>query len=688
MGKGIVITTATLPSIRFPRLRHEWPGVPGERELLIPTTIPRPSEFANDHLWLVPGGYGIPGKLTLKPCQIFPTDLIVEWHGSRRVIFKGPTRTAKSLMAEVGMFWAMKFLGVNGVVAYAEDGTVSTMFRTKIAPMIRGEHGHNKILRELWDGKADNLTQEKIILKNCFWRTASAQGLNDLASFGAGFVYGSEVAKWERMSDNPIAKLYGRQDDYPMELRYSIIESSPREIGDYLHQECFKPGTLIVEPHYPCPVCGEYQTLRDSQLKLRDNGTEDPSRQAARLRYEREKAVYYQCIHCNQEITESGRREMDSRVVYAAPSQVDITVKKRHEQTGEKIDRSGNVIGPTRDQYDQICVTWNRGVDLNFPFYEWLARFFESCHSADKYQLYENETNARHFETNTDRRTEISALESKRSDYHMIATAKNDNYIPDEVLDITAALDSQKDHFYYLIMGWGTHRAAWVLRYGMIYCPITSPYYSDPAIVLQTVTEELIIKNPLVKRDGSQLGIRGMLVDRGGIRPTSSTDYLVRNVPGLMAYIGAARDDPSKDLIYKSEKGPWFMGKTERLSERISQLLETDMFYLPADCGIEFMNQILRQYHEEIEDAHGNKKTVWRHGGEDHYRDCLNYNYAVGELLQHDLILRNSIYVEKLKELAHPAKQEPEVKRPEPEPRQEDHRHGSPMDYFRRSSER
>ena len=50
------------------------------------------------------------------------------------MIFKGPMQTAKSLMAKGCMFWAMKYLGINGIVAYAEDGTVSSMFRKKIAP--------------------------------------------------------------------------------------------------------------------------------------------------------------------------------------------------------------------------------------------------------------------------------------------------------------------------------------------------------------------------------------------------------------------------------------------------------------------------------------------------------------------------------------------------------------------------
>ena len=96
------------PIIKFGSKYNEYRLFPGELANLSMETRLLPSDFANTHLKLVPGGYDSPGKLTLKPYQIEPVNAIVDWWGKRRIAFQGPTRTAKSMMTEVVMFWGMK----------------------------------------------------------------------------------------------------------------------------------------------------------------------------------------------------------------------------------------------------------------------------------------------------------------------------------------------------------------------------------------------------------------------------------------------------------------------------------------------------------------------------------------------------------------------------------------------------
>ncbi len=36
--------------------------------------------------------------------------------------------------------------------------------------------------------------------------------------------------------------------------------------------------------------------------------------------------------------------------------------------------------------------------------------------------------------------------------------------VPDEVLVLTAGVDVQKDHFYYVIRGWGYYEESWLIR--------------------------------------------------------------------------------------------------------------------------------------------------------------------------------------------------------------------------------
>ena len=638
------------PIIKFGSKYNEHRLFPGEFANLSMEHRLLPSDFANTHLKLVPGGYDSPGKLTLKPYQIEPVNAIVDWWGKRRIAFQGPTRTAKSMMTEVVMFWGMRYLNINGVVCYSEHDTVSLVFRTRIAEMIRG----NKILRELWDGVDDNLTVKNILLRNCMWRATSAQDLNDLASTGAGFVIGSEVSKWQKKKDNAILKLYGRQDSTPEEFRRSIIETSPYEVGDMFHESVYRPGTIVLQPHYPCPICGEYQVFDDSNIKLRREEVEDHSKQAAMLRDEKEKAVVYRCPHCQQEIKERDRRDIDARVIWAAPAQVAVTRKRVWEQHGETIDKSGNVSGLPRTRYDMVCFNWNRSVDIeNFTWYEWLARFFDACHRPQMFHTYENETNSRFWEPVIDQRTEVSTLEAKRGDYYMRPGGGNNDFVPDDVLIVTAGIDSQDKEFYYVLVGWGAYKSAYILRYGTIYCPMLDIKYTDRTVLLNTFREGFIGRNAMQKSDGTIMPIRLALIDRGGHRK-EDVDLLTANIPILQGYVGLTRNDPKKRLVYRSHEGPFYMAQAERLSEEVSNLIDSDNFHIPWDSGLDFMKQILNHFHTIEADKWGNEKTVWHKIRPDHYRSCLNMAYGTGELLNFDTLLNDERVVASL------------VKNPEP----------------------
>jgi len=653
--------------------QHQYPITDRERSAGKFEDIPRISDFLNEQIKLVPPGYDTPGKLTLKPYQIEPVNAPMIWNGARRVAYRLPTRCFKSGMAEGVAFWAMKYKNIGGIVCYSEHGTCGTVFRARISPMIK----LNPCLRELWDGKDDNLTQDNIFLKNGLWRATSSQDIHDLATFGAGFVYGSEVAKWvrsEKTKSDPVDMLYGRQDGYPMELRMSIIESSPYLIGDPLYKEVYKAGTLILQPHYPCPKCGEYHVYRDGNIRLRNPEVPDPHNQAAMLRDLKEAACYYECPNCHQEITETERRAMDQRVVWAAPTDPDISLKKQWSQVGEKIDRSGNVSGVRREGFGMVCFDANRSVDLTFTFYEWLARYFQSCKDQGKFQLYENETNARHFEREVDHKVELTAMEAKKSGYRYWMRAADidgrpivcadgtpvDNYIPDDVLVVTAGVDAQDREFFYEIHGWGAHMESWVLRYGQIYCPIHDPDYADPRRILEIFRKGFLLDNILSKRSGAILDIRAAVIDRGGHR-TADVDMLSSNIKNLVGYVGLTRSDPKRPLIFKSEgkdghgnQNPFFVGQGERLSEETGLLIATDMWHLPQDAGTDFMRQCQNQYHTTELDTHGNERRVWHKVRPDHYRSCLNYSLAAAELLKLPEILSRPEAVEALRKASEP----------------------------------
>lgn len=617
-------------NFEFPKIKHIYPLTDPEIRAFEIRPRPLPSDWANENINLVTGGYDIPGKLTLKQYQIEPVNAIVKY---RRLIFCGSTRTFKSGITDIIAFYGMRFLGVNGCIAYSETETARLIFKTRIRPMIE----HNKELRELWDGNQDNLTMENILLKGSFWRIASAQNKNDLATTGAGFVIGSEVAKWEKMDFNPVDMMYGRQDAYPLELRKSVIESSPYEVGDYLYQEMFKHGNLILVPQVPCPICGKYQELIDSQIKLRgvdnQNEVDKSDHNAARIRNDKETACYYECIYCKQEIRERDRFDIEKKIKYVAP-EIMIPGDDKILQQAERILDDGTIVNEAaRERRDTVVFKWNRLVDSTFTFYECLARFFEGVHHPEKKKVYDNETMSR-FTYKKTGRVEIGNFDKKKRNY---SHTGNLAIVPDGVLIITAGIDAMDKDFHWVIQGWGAGMASWILQYGVIYCPIAQDTITSKENMLQKFKEDFF-KIPLVNSSGKSHAVRLAFIDRGGHRP-SDVDYIVSKIPFIQAYIGSNRPDPKKDLIYKSENGNYFMGQSETFSEHVGMLMDTDMWYLPMDVSSDFISQATAQYHVSKKTPEGNTRTIWVKEPQDHYRSCLNMSYAAAKMLNLDTAL-------------------------------------------------
>ncbi|MDD5363410.1 MAG: phage terminase large subunit family protein [Ignavibacteria bacterium] len=636
---------------QFPKIDHDavHPLYASEREAFLIKPIPKPSEFSKN-LTLVPKGYDTPCELILRPYQIEPVDAITRW---RRVIFSGATRTFKSGITDVCAFWAMKYLKINGIITYAETETAKLVFKTRILPMIKS----NPALRELWDGNEDNLTIDNILLMGSFWRIASAQNINDLATFGAGFIIGSEVSKWEKMIYDPIDTLYGRQKGCPQHLRFSIIESSPNKTGDCHYNEIYKDGVLILRPAVPCPTCGEYQILSD-YIPGRDGSPNefciklrDPNfpLSAQFIRNMKEAAVKYECRFCKNEIRESDRIKISRRIKYIAP---EIYEGEKFHQKAEKILKDGTIIDEEkRDKFETVCFQWSRLVDeANFPFYECLARFAESKNIPQKKKTYDNEDMARHTVLKA-ARLEVNSFESKKRKYFSRGALCQ---VPDEVLVCTCGVDSMDDYFYYVIPGWGENMSSWVLRYGKIFCPIDK---NRPLEKTLEIFKNGLYESALANKTGSRIyPIKQGFIDRGGHR-AADVDYITDNLGFMDSYVGLTKIDPKKSPLYKSmtkddngEPNKFYLGQTPYLSYEVGKMMDGKLWFLPMDVSDDFIKQANAQYFKNKTLSDGRIESEWIHDEVDHYRDCLNLAYAAALLLELDSALFDPAIVARLKE--------------------------------------
>ena len=384
--------------------KHEYPLLPEEKKAFVIHPYPQILEWAEENLTLVSPGYVFPGPYRARPWQREIINAPLYWDNVYEV---GATQVGKSTNADIVMYYYMSVYGINGMVCYANGNTVEDVFKLRIKDMIV----RNNCMRNNWSGIEDDLTISNIKLKNCIWRVASAQNKNDLASFAAAVIIGSEVGKWQKQDWNPVLMLKGRQGafNYTGDFK-TFLESSPFDVGDYLYKEVFKPGNIIVTPHYKCPHCNHWQEFTDSQIKLKDpNAPHSPEK----IRAAGPTVVVYECINCKMEITEKQRAAMDKKVIWAAP-EID---KDDFTQKAEKINSDGTVKntepGGKRSGYDSITYNFNRLVDITFPFYRCLALFFEVKNDHQALRTYENETMAR-WKRKASRQLEVPYLDSKK----------------------------------------------------------------------------------------------------------------------------------------------------------------------------------------------------------------------------------------------------------------------------------
>lgn len=594
-------------------------------------------EWAEQNITLISPGYVYPGPYNARPWQKDIINSPMYWDN---IYMVGATQVGKSTNADIIMYYYMAVMGLNGMVCYANTDTVDDVFKLRIKDMII----NNRCLKENWSGAEDDLTVSNIKLKNCLWRVASAQNKNSLSSFAAAVVIGSEVAKWQKQDWNPVLMLRGRQGAYSGygELK-SILESSPFEVGDYLYKEIYKPGNLIVTPHYKCLHCGHWIEFTDNQIKMRHK--DDPHTPEF-IRGLGEKAVRFECPECKQEITEHHRAQMAKDVKWVAPA----IEQDDFKQTGETILADGTIKGAgpggTRHGRDSITFNFNRLVDTTFPFFRCLALFFETKNDPQAHRTYENETMAR-WKRKQNRRIEIKYLESKKVDYFQYGEKQR---IPPDCKILTLGVDTQDDGFYYAIFGWGFGLSCWLIRHDFINLPI-DPNQDHNAIYIKF--RQSMVAEPLRWADGSDANFKFGLMDRGGHR-AEDVDCICNHYVNLKPYVGYPKLDLQKEAIFRSEKGDWFIGQPELLSDFTGTLLESESLYFPQDVQRDFLDQIWRQFKDIRMNRSGIREEKWIHGymGPDHYRDCFNLAWGAAKYLKLDRILFNPEMCENIKQLS------------------------------------
>ncbi len=571
---------------------HAFPFWRGYRELFKIRDFILPSKWINENFRLSTS-YAVQGSITLFPWQVVPVDAIVYFD---TVVYVAPVQTGKSMLGEGIVAYMIETTTNNMMIIYAKKETIEDVFDERLKPLIK----EVPAIRKYWSGDDNDLTKKRLKLIHLIARIASAGIKTDIATHNAGFVYGSEIAKWPKKGFSQTKAVEGRKQASRMMGKRvkTLYETSPEHDQDLSYIECHKPGTVIFKPHYECPHCGHWQWLKDSQVKEKPNSRGKKDHNSERIRNDR--AAWYECENCKEEITEQERIDISFNVRW-----MDVKKKIPFEKIIEMKKR------PRRAVFN-----WNRLIDTTWSFAECLASFYDALNSPnpDDLKTYRNEDMAEWVKLKAQRFSD-SFIRSKCLKYRQYGA---DAYVPDGVRVLLLAADTQDNGFYYIARGYGANLESWLVRSDFIFCDMKD--VTNPADVLEIVNKE-IYRYPFAKKDMSELPILFGLWDRGGHRSTD-VDYIVSHSHNLGAYIGStARTAP---LIEQKASGHYF-GHTERLSRIVQKNMESKIWHLPVDISKDYCGQVLNQYDEEIIDSRGNVKKRRVCKDPDHYRDIENY---------------------------------------------------------------
>lgn len=287
----------------------------------------------------------------------------------------------------------------------------------------------------------------------------------NLAEIPARYVYGDEVDRWEVSLD---------QEGDPIELAETRTSTFGRNAKIYYTSSPTIEGasriaTLFAQSdqryyYVPCPHCGEFQTLEWENLWW------SPELEN----------IAYVCKECAAHIEESSKSDMLALGEW------------RGNSTGD-----GETVGFTLSAlYAPLgWVSWSS-----------LVKQYSKAKDADEkgdpepMQVFYNTRLARCWD-NIKERTQPEELK-KRAEPYLLRS------VPDDVLILTAAVDTQDDRLELKIVGWGEGMERWMIDYQVI--------HGDPATNAPWETLEEILKTPLRRSNGFNMMIRAVAIDSGG----------------------------------------------------------------------------------------------------------------------------------------------------------------------------
>lgn len=508
------------------------------------------------------------------------------------------------------------------------------------------------VLRELFVSPAREGQLEQIRLVNGFLLHLMWSGsATSTASDPMRRVINDEVdkmASWAGDEPSPVGRTWKRLRTYG-DRKCQVNISTPTTSSGEIFR-LFGGSTVKLYFYVPCPHCGHWQRLVFPQLKGWDRfKTLGKIERAAMVR--QEKAVWYECIACGRHIRDEEKSPMIRRGRWTTEGGYVVDYHGKRHADAESVERwpDGTSIGM---QLSALYCLWESWIEI-------VCEFIRAEGDIAATYNFKTETLGEPFEFQVSRATP-GIFEAKSKD-----STLPPGIVPAWAWMVIMTIDTQQDHFYFVIRAWGAGMKSQRIAHGR------AMTFDD--------LDRLAFKTPLPVEGGkfSPMLPATVLIDSGGThdeqeessRTMQVYQWVIPRQSVVHAIKGASRPGPGlfwpmRDPIGTSGD-PAYTRRRAPLSLRRAWLVDThqanDLLAKMIVQGTESEDQaagetwLLNSQNDEEYNRHmaALHKTACRHGtrvvetwqpvqsGARHdYRDCEAYQ-IVGAYMSNVHILQD-----------------------------------------------
>ena len=568
------------------------------------------SNWADNHRMLSSGISAEPGKwkTSRAPYQKDIMNAFTE-PGIHRVVVKSSSQIGKSDMMNnvIGRFAHLDpcaIMMIQPTIDMAQDYS-----KTRIAPMIRDTKVLNNLFYDVKSRDANNTILSKVFpggrLIMC-----GANSPAGLASRPIRILLADEV---DRFPDSA-----GTEGD-PVDLAAKRMTtfwnscmglfSTPTNEGSSRIDEEYLAGTQE-EWQHKCPNCGEYHLLRHIDMTVDYKEIKTPSGKKTVIVND----VKWRCPHCGFSFSEKEMKQTPQKYI------------SRNADALKNGIRSFFVNG-----FTSPWMTWTRIMR------EWL----EAKGDPEREKVIMNTVFGESYK-------QKGAFEDEQ-----IFLRRRESYgaeLPNGVLLLTAAIDTQDNRLEYEVVGWGKEEECWGIRKGIV---LGAP---NQARTWKEIDN--ILDKTYHFADGKGLKVVRTFIDSGGHYTSDVYNYCQKNFHKQRFAI-KGRGGPGIPLIYKiakanNAKAPLILLGVDDGKQQIMDRLSIDSpgplyFHFPQDEGIKelsnrgyddlYFKGIISE-HKKVYKRNGVLREVWEttKNVRNEPLDLRNYNLACMKSLKPDWV--------------------------------------------------